>query len=285
MVANDLVLTAGHCAYDYFNQAWGYDSIMAAPAYNNGIIPPPLTSSMVDKVYLFKTFYDKKNWDDVALLQLRQPVGQQTGWIGIAFNSDTSYFTGKVFHKLSYPCITSPFDTTKVYNGDTLYYNYGYIDNLLPDNLGINSPQALGIPGQSGSSFFYTDNNEYYSFAVMSFSSLYRHYQITQNVFYQLENIIDNYSTATQEILTYGNMVIIHPNPYNSYTTIQLNQAISNAELTIFNRYGQKVKNIKNIYGQAFVLHRENLPSGLYFVRLTEENKTIGVNKLVIVDK
>lgn len=284
MVANDLVLTAGHCAYNYINKVWGYDSIQVAPSYNNGLVPPALPSTMVDKVYIFKTFYDKKSWDDVALLQLRQPIGQQTGWIGIAFNSDTSYFTGKVFHKLSYPSITSPFDTTRHYNGDTLYYNYGYIDKLPPNNLGINSPQALGITGQSGSSFFYTDNIEYFSFGVMSYSNMYRHYQFTKNIFHQFKNIINTYSTATQEVLTNENMIKIYPNPFNSYTTIQLNKTVINAEATIFNLYGQQVKNIKNIFGQKIIFHRDNIPSGLYFIHITKDNKIISTSKLIITD-
>ncbi|MBI3502046.1 MAG: T9SS type A sorting domain-containing protein, partial [Bacteroidetes bacterium] len=49
--------------------------------------------------------------------------------------------------------------------------------------------------------------------------------------------------------------------------------------------FGQTVKQIKNINGRTVVFSRDNLASGLYFVRLTEENKTIAVDKLVITDK
>ncbi|MBI3502927.1 MAG: hypothetical protein HY063_14140 [Bacteroidetes bacterium] len=35
----------------------------------------------------------------------------------------------------------------------------------------------------------------------------------------------------------------------------------------------------------SFVISRDNLASGLYFVRLTEENKTIAIDKLVITDE
>jgi hypothetical protein len=284
MVGKDFVLTAGHCAYNYFNQSWAYDSILVAPAYNNGMLQPSLPYSLVEKVYIFKTFYDANTWDDVALLQLKQPIGLQTGWIGMAFSSDTSYFTGKVFHKLSYPSIVSPFDSTKVYNGDTLYYNYGYINSLPPFHLGINSLQALGIPGQSGSSFFYTDNTEYYSFAVMSFSTLYRHYQINRNVFYQLENIIDNYSTNTPEVSVDENTLEVYPNPFNSFTTIQLGQTVSQANLTLINMHGELVKRIENISGPSITLNREDLPCGVYFIQLTEDNRIITTGKLVIAD-
>jgi Secretion system C-terminal sorting domain/Trypsin len=284
MVSKDFVLTAGHCAYSYFNQAWEYDSILVAPAYNNGILQPLLPYSMVEKVYIFKTFYDSNNFDDIALLQLRQPIGQQTGWVGMAFSSDTSYFTGKVFHKLSYPSIASPFDSTKVYNGDTLYYNYGFINKLPPTSLGINSPQALGIPGQSGSSFFYTNNTDYYLFAVFSFSSLYRHYQIDQNVFYQFENIITNYATNTPDVVFDENIIEIYPNPFNTTTTLQLSRNEGKANLILINMYGEQVKRIENISGQVITLNREDLPCGVYFIHLTQNNIVTTTAKIIIAD-
>ena len=60
---------------------------------------------------------------------------------------------------------------------------------------------------------------------------------------------------------------------------------LNNATLTVYNSFGQAVAQIKNISEQAITLHRDNLASGLYFIRLTEENKTISVDKLVITDK
>ena len=149
-------------------QNWLYDSLLIAPAYDNGSYQPSLPNSVVEKYYVFKSYYNHSANDDIALLQLREPVGQQVGWIGIAFSSDPSYFSNKVFHKLSYPAVPNPNNPSQVYNGDTLYYNYGYID-VINSFLGINSHDAYGVPGQSGSSLFYTDNNQYFSFGVLSF--------------------------------------------------------------------------------------------------------------------
>jgi hypothetical protein len=41
---------------------------------------------------------------------------------------------------------------------------------------------------------------------------------------------------------------------------------------------------MKNISGKTVTLFRENLPSGIYFIRLIDENKTIAVEKLIITD-
>ncbi|MBI3502444.1 MAG: T9SS type A sorting domain-containing protein [Bacteroidetes bacterium] len=51
------------------------------------------------------------------------------------------------------------------------------------------------------------------------------------------------------------------------------------------NCFGQTVKQIKNISGQTVVFSRDNLASGLYFVRLTQDSKIIAVDKFVIADK
>ena len=68
------------------------------------------------------------------------------------------YYHGKTFHKLSYPAVVDPFDTSKVYNGDTLYYQSGQVNNYQHNYMKLGSQNAWGVPGQSGSSIFYTNN-------------------------------------------------------------------------------------------------------------------------------
>jgi hypothetical protein len=88
---------------------------------------------------------------------------------------------------------------------------------------------------------------------------------------------------GTTETANKTNFSVI-PNPFISSTTIQTIGNLKNATLTIYNSYGQTLKQVKNISGQTVFLSRDNLPSGLYFIRLTEENKIIAVEKIVITD-
>jgi len=74
------------------------------------------------------------------------------------------------------------------------------------------------------------------------------------------------------------------PNPFSAQTTLQTDNLLHNATLTIYNSFGQTVKQIKNISGSTVTLFRDNLPSGLYFIRLTQDNKIIMIDKLVITD-
>lgn len=76
----------------------------------------------------------------------------------------------------------------------------------------------------------------------------------------------------------------IYPNPFSSSTTLHTDNPFYNATLTVDNCFGQTVKQIKNISGQTVTLFRNNLPSGLYFLRLTEDNQVIATKKLLITD-
>jgi Secretion system C-terminal sorting domain len=104
-------------------------------------------------------------------------------------------------------------------------------------------------------------------------------YQSTPNTCIQAGRTILGINENTTK-----NIFSIFPNPFISSTTIQTIGNLKNATLTICNSYGQTVKQVKNISGQTVSLSRDNLPSGLYFIRLTEENKIIAVDKLLITD-
>jgi len=92
-------------------------------------------------------------------------------------------------------------------------------------------------------------------------------------------------SSTGVENLENENNIVIYPNPFSSSTTLQTDNLLHNATLTVDNCFGQTVAQIKNISGQTVTFSRDNLASGLYFVRLMQDNKVIAIDKLVIADK
>jgi hypothetical protein len=76
----------------------------------------------------------------------------------------------------------------------------------------------------------------------------------------------------------------ISPNPFRAQTIIHTDILLNNATLTIDNCLGQRVNEIKNISGNSITLYRDNLPCGMYFLRLSEDNKTIATGKIVIYE-
>jgi len=77
----------------------------------------------------------------------------------------------------------------------------------------------------------------------------------------------------------------LYPNPFNNQTTLEINQSVSNASITISNTLGQVIQRIDNINNQKFILERGNLNRGLYFISLSQNNKVIAQTKLFITDE
>jgi Secretion system C-terminal sorting domain len=78
------------------------------------------------------------------------------------------------------------------------------------------------------------------------------------------------------------NSLEIYPNPFTSETMIRSDRYLKGAQLTVYNIYGQAVKQMENITGNMIVLTRDDLPAGLFYVQLREENRTVGSGKIII---
>ncbi len=88
--------------------------------------------------------------------------------------------------------------------------------------------------------------------------------------------------TSIEQIQLTKNDFNIYPNPFSTQTTLQSDKFFKDATLTVYNSVGQQVKQINNICTKTIIMHRDNLPSGLYFIRLTQDNKIIATDKLII---
>lgn len=75
----------------------------------------------------------------------------------------------------------------------------------------------------------------------------------------------------------------IFPNPFAHETTIRAEKPFTNAELTITNSLGQTAKHLQHLSGPTVTLSREDLPGGVYVVRLTEGGESY-TQKMVIRD-
>lgn len=95
--------------------------------------------------------------------------------------------------------------------------------------------------------------------------------------------LVKNTTTSIQSYSIEEGSTTIFPNPFSSVTTLHTDKLLKSATLTVYNSCGQQVKQIKYISGQTITLFRENLPSGMYFIRLTEDNKVITTKKLLVI--
>jgi hypothetical protein len=85
----------------------------------------------------------------------------------------------------------------------------------------------------------------------------------------------------TVEFQTNDFIFDIYPNPFSGETTFHTSENLKDASLIVYNSQGA-VKEIENISGQTFTFQRDNLRSGLYWIKLVQNNKVIAIKKIMI---
>ena len=101
---------------------------------------------------------------------------------------------------------------------------------------------------------------------------------------YDYSNEIKNCSTIGIQNNSKNESVTAFPNPFSNQTIIKSDNYLENATLKVYNLHGQTVSQMDNLSGQTIVIHRDNLPSGIYILRLTQDNTIIFREKLIIED-
>jgi V8-like Glu-specific endopeptidase len=279
MISRKHVLTAAHCVADLYANTLRTDSLFVCPVFDNGTQNPDFECSWVRKVFYFE------NWNmsqtDFAVLELETPIGEKTGWVSIGFNAVDSSLLDGIFYRFSYPAITIPFIDPNIYNGDTLYYNYGVADLANEHFLGISN--TSGLPGESGSSLVKVVNNDFYtSYGVSSFSSNLLHSRFTNWKYFAFKSIIINDIGLGITENGKENITAVFPNPTSGYLTVvcQDNKIIK--RIDIFDVNGRKVME-KIVSSNQISLDLSGLPMGLYLLIADTGNHKI-VKKIIKTD-
>lgn len=161
---------------------------------------------------------------------------------------------------------------------------------------GSNTPGTMGLGATTGywpgvtnkylALKLIVGTNTYYGWARLDFLEMSGSFTLKDYAYESTPNAciqsgqtnLGNHENSNKNIFS------IYPNPFISSTTILSVVNLKNATLTIYNSYGQTLKQVKNISEQTVSLSRDNLPSGLYFIKLIEENKILAVEKILITD-
>ncbi len=72
----------------------------------------------------------------------------------------------------------------------------------------------------------------------------------------------------------------VYPNPFTDYTTIELSDAVQTKKIELIDIHGRIVRIIDNVNSNSVTIHRENLPSGIYFIRIHSDDAY--VEKVII---
>ena len=121
--------------------------------------------------------------------------------------------------------------------------------------------------GISGDNIYYMDPDTQEGFHIVKYSTMLDGSR--PGIWQGTNRITSNVGVdepAGKEALSF------HPNPFCSATTLQSGTILKEACLTVYNAHGQQVRQVNHISGQTVDLERDNLPAGIYFIRLTQDN-------------
>lgn len=232
------------------------------------IIPTPMNGMTVKKNILFA-----KDATAYILRMVDNTSGYNHGVI------DSNYYF-QPYNSNNYtfipPSTNWNFSTWKSNTGYDINSKSSFVNWTLPtsdDSLFMNQTDNIVTISLGATEFLDLDSN------VVCGSIILQPY--TSKILINTNNICS--TTGIDENNTEKD-VFIFPNPFSSTTSVQTDNVFKDATLIVYNLHGQQVKQIKNISGQTVTLHRDNLPMGLYFIHLTQDNKTITTDKLIITD-
>lgn len=277
MVSKRHVLTAAHCVFQPVSNLLRVDSNVVCPVFDYGNFHPDFECSNAQKVYYFKDW--QLTGEDFALLELEEPIGNQTGWIGFGFNDEDEYFTDKIFHKFSYPGKWVGSNPLIEFNGDTIYYKYGAIDIFTEMTLG--SQGSKGAPGESGSSVFSAINHqEYIAYGVFTWAHNSIHSRLNNWKFSAFKEVVKNDLILNSDKRFDEDFFKIYPNPASDFLKIEYLSSPKVQEAYLTDIQGRKVKMLSNLETDPEV-DISNLPEGMYFLVLKNETQ-ITNHKLII---
>ncbi|MEI6817714.1 MAG: T9SS type A sorting domain-containing protein [Bacteroidota bacterium] len=94
-----------------------------------------------------------------------------------------------------------------------------------------------------------------------------------------------NINVGIPSINLENGIILLSPNPFSTQATLTF-QGIkneNNKSLFVYNLLGQDVQNIFVGNNNEVIIHRNNLPSGMYFYKLMDDNKTVlGMGKMMV---
>jgi len=279
MVGPKHVLTSAHCVLKPYTVEVVVKELLVVAGYDVSMDTTDHIKASVSDIY----FLDRWNigeGDDQALLELDEPIGYYTGWVSFGYNDDDEYFSGKNFHKFSYPTYRTPYNEFP-FNGDTLYYSYGAIDYVADDFLGVVG-HIKGVGGESGSSILYTNNEDVYtSYGVLTWVGYYNHSRFNAERFNAFEHIVGrSIATNTSELLS-DSEVLLYPNPSNDHINIEFNTDDLNlSSIGLFDVNGRLIN--RTVTSSARVrIDLGDLPEGLYHLRMLSKQGLLATKSFI----
>ncbi len=270
VISQKHVLSAAHCFFEKGQNVprAAQDTLKVCPIFDNGIVHPEIPCSAVSKIYSFPNW--SVNDSDFAILELAEPLGKSTGWIGIGFNDHDDELEENIYYRFSYP--NSSYLKPGSYNGDTLYYAYGVMDLPEPHFLGIQN--TFCDFGESGSHLLSVSNEmSYTTYGTLTYGINCRHNRITGEIFSAMNHVIKDDLILSIPDEDSPVELTIFPNPTTGTFQLKHHDGSLHKSYSLFNQIGQKV--VHGTLDLSTSIDISALPDGLYVLRLSTSKNVV----------
>lgn len=88
---------------------------------------------------------------------------------------------------------------------------------------------------------------------------------------------------TSNEVLNPGTSFQIYPNPVVDFARLILPEKVSATSLVLYNVNGELVRK-QPVDNREITFSREGLPAGIYILKLEQDGKVIGINKIIVME-
>jgi len=255
------------------------DSVLAAEIYFNMYTQPKGTA--------LKYMY-RRNFPDLAIVL---PHGDTTSYTDIAYDSSATnnwdiwiLYTHTHRFGIDYDVWKRNTDGSQgmqIYEG---WYDWTYTFNQGYYGWGIHAPQEHfenpfleinPVEGLIHKATWYNYGTDTAYFGLTSQDEM-----MVMGFEYTIGALISGVSDLPKN----NSNVRFYPNPFSEKTNIVImNERVGNYELKLYDVFGKEAGNYSIHNSNSLVLHRGNLPGGIYFYKLSDEkNSSVASGKIVI---
>ncbi len=205
------------------------------------------------------TWYRNGNWfseNQAVLSNYGTPAGDQLVWVannvdpvGCVTNSDTAHF-----YVRDHIPVSLSFDGTTLRTSHDCILNLWYRD-------------GVQIPG-SDSSLLVTQNGCYWSTCI--------------DCAYSTTDTICITNLSLDKLQT-TNLFQLYPNPFSKTVSLRFSEVQQNTQMELLDPSGKVIKR-ELIQGKEFLLEREGLATGTYFIHVYNETSQLNETRLVVIE-
>lgn len=303
MVSDIHVLTATHCL------ASGGSSFLTlfrhlefTTGYHSGFYLDSPSSSIAKRFYLMKKSLSESIFKyDIAVVELKNPLGIKSGWIGIQSFEHTGFYE-QFLYSFGYPVRTSLIDSSKTFTGTEMYFGFGYPEKepgeQRESKIFVVPTEVFG--GQSGSSIFSISGDENFlshgvpSYVTKKDDKVISYARGISNIEFGLFSKVISKQPLTSiddEDIGIPNAILLYqnyPNPFNPTTIISFTlKQIERVSLNIYDVSGRLASVLIDEKKLSSGLHEiefnaSGLSSGIYFYQLRTYS-TIITKKMTLI--